>query len=193
MRFFTADLHLGHANIITYCQRPFRSVADMNDALVANWNSIVGADDEVWVLGDVAMGRIADALALVACLPGRKHLVPGNHDRCWPGGRRPARPQDIQMYEEAGFEIHSPTVELTIADRAVTACHLPVAGDSQDADRFAEYRPRLSDDGWLLHGHVHEKWKVRDRQINVGVDVWDFRPVAETEIAALLAAGPIAA
>jgi calcineurin-like phosphoesterase family protein len=193
VRFFTADLHLGHANIITYCARPFRSVEEMNDALIANWNATIGPDDEVWVLGDVAMGRIADTLPLVAELPGRKHLVPGNHDRCWPGGRRPVRPQDIQIYEEVGFEIHPPTVELTIADRAITACHLPVVGDSRDTDRFAEHRPHVPRDGWLLHGHVHEKWKIRDRQINVGVDVWDFRPVPEPEITLLIDSGPMAA
>ena len=44
--------------------------------------------------------------------------------------------------------------------------------------------------GWLLHGHIHENWRQRDRQINVGVDAWDFTPVSEEQIAALIAAGP---
>lgn len=77
----------------------------MNDALIANWNATVGPADEVWVLGDVALGRITETLRLVANLAGRKHLVPGNHDRCWPGHRR-VRPADLQMYEDVGFEIH---------------------------------------------------------------------------------------
>ena len=72
MRFFTADLHLGHANIIGFCDRPFASVEAMNDALLANWADTVGEDDEIWVLGDVAMGRIAETLQPIASLPGRK-------------------------------------------------------------------------------------------------------------------------
>ncbi|MGH9119071.1 MAG: hypothetical protein ACRD0A_14670 [Acidimicrobiales bacterium] len=43
---------------------------------------------------------------------------------------------------------------------------------------------------WLLHGHVHERWLQRGRMINVGVDAWDYRPVAEEQIASVIAAGP---
>jgi calcineurin-like phosphoesterase family protein len=61
-RFWTADLHLGHANIIRYSGRPFTSVDAMDQALIARWNDTVRNGDEVWVLGDVAMGRIDDSL-----------------------------------------------------------------------------------------------------------------------------------
>lgn len=45
--------------------------------------------------------------------------------------------------------------------------------------RHVKYRP--TDQGlWLLHGHVHEKWKTKAKMINVGVDVWDFYPVPIT-------------
>jgi calcineurin-like phosphoesterase family protein len=185
MRFFTADLHLGHANIVGYSHRPYASVAEMNDALIASWNATVGPEDEVWVLGDVALGRITETLPLVADLAGRKHLVPGNHDRCWPGHRR-VRPADVQMYEDVGFEIHPGEVTLTIDRRDVLACHFPVAGDSHDQDRFADHRPHPRAGEWLLHGHVHEKWRLRGQQVNVGVDVWDYRPVPESEIVALM-------
>jgi calcineurin-like phosphoesterase family protein len=185
MRFFTADLHLGHANIISYCARPFASVAAMNDALLANWSSTVGDGDEVWVLGDVALGRITETLPLLATLPGRKHLVPGNHDRCWPGHRR-LRSQDKEMYTDVGFEIHFGSVALELGGVPVVACHFPVAGDSQAEDRFVDHRPDVPADAWLLHGHVHEKWKVNKRQINVGVDVWDFHPVSEEKLLGLM-------
>jgi calcineurin-like phosphoesterase family protein len=35
VRYFTSDLHLGHANIISYSSRPFGGVAQMNAALTA--------------------------------------------------------------------------------------------------------------------------------------------------------------
>jgi calcineurin-like phosphoesterase family protein len=43
---------------------------------------------------------------------------------------------------------------------------------------------------WLLHGHVHEKWRQQGRMVNVGVDVWDFTPVAEDVITGRMDATP---
>jgi len=48
-RWFTADLHLGHANIIRYCDRPYADVDVMDRDLVARWNDTVAPADEVWV------------------------------------------------------------------------------------------------------------------------------------------------
>ncbi len=188
-RWFTADLHLGHENIIRYCHRPFADVEAMNAALVARWNEVVAAGDEVWVLGDLAMGPIRQSLTLVAGLAGRKVLVAGNHDRCWSGYRaRPrAHPGEwAAAYRDAGFdEIHQGTVELTVGGVGVLAGHFPYQGDSQPVDRYTEFRPH--DDGrWILHGHVHDRWRTEGRQVNVGVDVWDYRPVAEATIAAII-------
>lgn len=46
MEFFTSDLHLGHENILAI--RPmFRTVAEMNEALIANWNKKVHKNDTV--------------------------------------------------------------------------------------------------------------------------------------------------
>ena len=82
---FTADLHLGHRNIIEYCNRPFHDVDAMNDALVENWNEAVAPEDTVWIVGDFALGKIADTLPIASTLHGHKILVAGNHDRCWAG------------------------------------------------------------------------------------------------------------
>lgn len=55
-------------------------------------------------------------------------------------------------------------------------------------DRYREERP--ADEGrWLLHGHVHERWRQRGRQINVGVDVWDYAPVSLEAIEGVIRAG----
>jgi calcineurin-like phosphoesterase family protein len=189
-RWFTADLHLGHANIIRYCDRPFPDVGAMDDALVERWNAAVAPDDEVWVLGDVALGPIGDSLALVGELAGRKLLLSGNHDRCWPGNRKADEWE--QRYLDAGFaEVHHGRLHLSIPGVVdpVLACHFPYRGDSQATDRHVTDRP--ADRGeWLLHGHVHERWRQSDRMINVGVDAWDHRPVPEATIVELIAAGP---
>jgi len=37
--------------------------------------------------------------------------------------------------------------------------------------------------GWInLHGHSHGRMKPLPRQFDVGVDVWDFRPITLREI-----------
>ena len=54
MIYLTADLHLGHANIIKLCDRPFSDVKRMDSALIAAINDRVSATDELWVLGDFA-------------------------------------------------------------------------------------------------------------------------------------------
>ncbi|HET8930916.1 MAG TPA: hypothetical protein VFN21_09690 [Acidimicrobiales bacterium] len=185
MRYFTADLHFGHENIIRYCKRPFASVAEMDAALVAKWNEVVSADDDVWVLGDVAMGAIDEGLAKVGLLAGHKVLVTGNHDRCWAGSTR-RHDEWMQRYHDAGFaEILQGTVETTIGGHTVLAAHFPYEGDSHDEDRFTRWRP-VDDGAWLVHGHVHTKWQVKGRQINVGVDVWDHAPVSEATLAELI-------
>ena len=54
--FFTSDTHFNHANIIKFCERPFGSIEEMNEALIANWNRVVGKDDIVFHLGDFCFG-----------------------------------------------------------------------------------------------------------------------------------------
>ncbi len=188
MRFFTADLHLGHANIIRYCRRPFSSADDMDEALLSAWEAVVRPGDEVWVLGDLALGRAPEALELAGLLPGRKFLVPGNHDRCWSGHRKGAD-KWRKEYEAAGFEVVDAPVEASLAGRGVLLDHFPYEGGSRETGRYLSHRP-ADRGGWLLHGHVHERWRQRGRQVNVGVDAWGGRPVAEGELAALIRSGP---
>lgn len=93
--FFVSDTHFFHANIIKYCNRPWKSgtkdedgeflitekdVYDMNEAIISNWNSVVGPDDVVWHLGDFALGNRNRIPEIVSRLNGKKHLVLGNHD-----------------------------------------------------------------------------------------------------------------
>lgn len=189
--FFTSDLHFGHENIIKYCKRPYDSVESMNEGLISNWNEVVGPKDQVVVLGDVAMGRWKDNLRLVTRCNGRKFLVPGNHDRCWGQHKKP----QLKEFVDAGFIVLLDQIPFPLypdPDKLsiywVDLCHLPYEEDSRHGDKFAGMHPK--DAGrWLLHGHVHDTWKVKDRQINVGVDVWDYKPVAEEQIMEIINGG----
>lgn len=78
--FFTSDTHFGHRNIIKYCERPFSCIEEMDDALIANWNRVVGKDDIIFHLGDFAMGGSAEWSRLLQKLNGKIYLILGNHD-----------------------------------------------------------------------------------------------------------------
>jgi hypothetical protein len=69
---YTSDHHFGHKNIIAHNSRPFASVEEMDEALIARWNSVVGPDDVVYHLGDFSFGPQAYYLPR---LNGEKHLV----------------------------------------------------------------------------------------------------------------------
>lgn len=192
-RYWTADLHLGHANIIRYCDRPYAGPDEMDEDLIERWNEVVGPDDEVWVLGDFALGGLAEHLPLAGRLAGRKTLVAGNHDACWEGRPKGGFERWCAEYLAAGFEriVQPPTTaELAAGGTTLLVHHFPYHGDSKDdVERFAEQRP-ADTGGWLLHGHVHDRWRQSGRQINVGVDAWGGRPVGEEALAELIAGGP---
>lgn len=174
--FFTADQHFWHTNIIKLTERPFSSVEEMNEALIARHNEVVGPDDDVIHLGDFCWKHSAlDEVR--GRLNGHKHyLVPGNHDGCHPMHHKSE--SAVRKYARAGFLLLPPEV----TDRAIgLLCHFPYSGDPWGNDRYLQYRPK--DEGrWLLHGHVHNLWRVKGRQINVGVDAWDYKPVALSEL-----------
>ena len=181
--FYTSDLHLGHKRIIELCNRPFADLTEMHNAIISRWNATVSDTDIVMILGDLAMGTIRDSLELVRELNGSKFLVPGNHDRCFSG--LPEKQQKSDLYTAVGVFI-SPEDCTYVSGRRL--CHFPYTGDSQDEDRYSAHRPIKGTEKVLLHGHVHNAW-VRDkanRQINVGVDVWDFTPVPYETISTIL-------
>ncbi len=191
-RWLTADLHLGHVNIIEYCDRPFSDVHHMNEAIVEHWNEVVAADDRVLVLGDVAMGRIDDTLTFARRLNGVKVLLTGNHDRCASFLGKKTAEWTGRYLDEGGFsEVHQGTirVDLDARHRSVLACHFPYHGDSTHELRYAAQRP-LDQGEWILHGHVHDTWRQAGRQINVGLDAWGGRLATVDEVVALIEAGP---
>ncbi len=71
MIWFTSDTHFGHENMLRLADRPWSTGAQMNDAMVANVNSKVALDDELYILGDFSFKMtVQDAYELrksIAC------------------------------------------------------------------------------------------------------------------------------
>lgn len=192
---FRSDDHLGHENILRLSGRPFASLDEMHEVMIARHNALVSPQDMVWFHGDVALGKLDESLKLIHRFNGRKRLIMGNHDRGWQGHKR-VRPMDIQRYRDAGFETlnltpesPSPTGDVAMILPGwlgpVLLSHLPATGDSHAEDRYRKHRPEPSP-YWRICGHVHEAWRVRDRQINVGVDAWDFTPVHASQLVEIM-------
>lgn len=179
MRFFTSDLHFYHKNVIEFCKRPWLDNLAMNQGLIENWNRTVGVDDEIFILGDMFFCGTNRAKEIMQRLNGKKFLILGNHD--WNVVKKPRA-------KEFGFEWVLEQFCVRIAGKDVIMNHFPYSGDHMEEDRFLDKRP-IDAGMWLLHGHVHSEWKVRGRQINVGVDVWDWRPVPEIEIENIITGG----
>lgn len=82
--FLTADTHWGHIGVTQFLNeggsklRPWDNYQEMDEALVENWNKVVGPKDKVYHLGDVVINR--RAFPTLARLNGEKVLVKGNHD-----------------------------------------------------------------------------------------------------------------
>lgn len=189
MIWFISDTHFSHARIIELSNRPFGSVEEMNEEIVRRWNEVVAPEDEVFHLGDVALGPIAESLPIVSRLNGTINLITGNHDRPFPPmqkGREDKIAHWTQTYLDAGFISVYPSDALMIGGQTFRLSHFPYDGDSHEGERFVEYR--LPDDGTpLIHGHTHSnEFVTRSRagtlQFHVGVDAHDFRPVSETQI-----------
>jgi calcineurin-like phosphoesterase family protein len=186
MIFFTSDHHFGHTNIIKYCSRPFSSVEEMDAEMLRRWNEVVNPKDTVYYLGDFSLAKRA-VLDIAPRLHGEKHLIMGNHDACHPCHKKKAEAAK-QLYIEAGFKSLALEMSFEIKGHRVLLTHMPFLEKNAQAAydlRYPQYRPK--DEGqWLLHGHVHEKWRINGRMINVGVDVWNFYPVPLEEIENIL-------
>ena len=203
-RFFTADQHFGHENILKYEAekrvnehgRPFNSVDQMNDYLVDCWNSDVGKEDEVYCLGDFSF-KLHTMREILPFLNGTKILIVGNHDpffkRMVTGKIDEAR----ELALEAGFsEIHM-QLDLDLPGVGlVRLAHFPYAPDDlsglPDFElRNLEHRPKVGKEKLLLHGHVHSEWREhaypgKPWMMNVGVDLWGMRPVPESLVVEFL-------
>jgi calcineurin-like phosphoesterase family protein len=181
---FTADLHLGHANIIRYCLRPFLTPAEAelaehdrrgrwrvsdetvqrhDEALLAAINAEVGERDTLWVLGDFCMGRLDIARRYRDAIRCRNvHLVWGNHDH------RSIRPLFGEAIEQGMIGVGGQNIWLN---------HYPMRSWNKSFHG-----------AWHLYGHVHGRlvgedeanasWLTRD----VGVDACSYRPLSMDEL-----------
>jgi len=154
---FTSDTHFGHANIIKYTRRPFKSIEHMDRELIRKWNERVKPEDVVFHLGDFCFkggkeGGKNKYDFYAKQLNGKIILIKGNHDN---NNSAKTIIENMTIYHGGKY------------------FHLV-------------HRPEGADSEYNLVGHIHKLWKVkregRKLLINVGVDVWNFMPITIKEI-----------
>jgi len=166
MVYFTADLHLGHANIIKFCHRPFTSIEEMDTTIINNWNSKITHSDGVYILGDFAWINHED---YARKLNGNIYLIRGNHDYR----------SDTFYKNKCKFRSITKRSEISIEDN-----HLILDHYSLRTWNRSHYN------SWNLYAHSHGTLPSIGKSHDVGVDNNNFFPVSYEEIKIIMDKAP---
>ena len=169
MTFFTSDLHFGHANIITFCNRPFSCVEEMDETLIEKWNRKVGTNDTVYILGDLCFRAQLPASSYISRLKGKKVLVRGNHDESW-------------MRDEQSVKLLDSVHDIFLIrnkEYQAVLCHYPILA-----------WPHERRGAYMIYGHIHNNIDedpclahgFSSKMLNAGVDVNHYEPVTLEEM-----------
>jgi calcineurin-like phosphoesterase family protein len=154
-----SDQHLGHKNIIRYSDRPFSSVGEMVEQLIANYNLCVKDNDICLWVGDVAFMGDEGANALLDQCNGYKILIVGNHDFNH-GKLKKMNFDEVHLL----YTIEYPDIGLLFT-------HYPLE----------EGLP----EGYVnVHGHIHRgRHELKSsRHINVNCEFHEYKPARLTDI-----------
>lgn len=165
--FFISDFHANHANIIKYCNRPWKTKEEMTETLIENWNSVVGPDDIVFNLGDFMWASSWNTI--LERLNGKIYLIWGNHDR-----------KDFRDSYLNHLEGVYDQLTLLIDNKIVYLNHFPFLC--------------LPAQHYQLFGHIHLSTEknsgydymrcssLQPNQYDVGVDLNRYRPISWEQV-----------
>ena len=172
MIYFSSDLHLNHDKSFIYQPRNFKNIYEMNNTIIKNFNKTITYNDDLYLLGDHFLGDIESGLKLFKQLPGKIHLIWGNHDTdakkeklkpiiCW------------NVVEILGY-----ASMLKYNNYRFYLSHYP-----SFTTNFNEYQKPLKKRTLCLAGHTHSKEKFEScNSYNVAVDAHNFFPVSIEQI-----------
>ena len=147
----------------------------MDEALVANWNSVVGLTDTVYLLGDVSFHRTARTLELLVKLRGFIALIRGNHDK------------RLSSEITARFMFVKDLYTLQVDDVSVSGKR-----PGQQDIILCHYALRTWEKShygaWNLYGHSHGNLTddPHVRAIDVGVDCHNYHPISYEQVKAIM-------
>ncbi|MGH7273826.1 MAG: metallophosphoesterase [Nitrospiria bacterium] len=148
--YFWSDTHFNHEGILHFTTRPWKTVREMNDALLEKWNSVVGSRDEIYLLGDFAFKHPLgdDIEGLFLRLHGKKFLLRGNHDY--------RNPSVLKLPWDNAWDLR----EVKSEGRKAVCCHYPL--ETWASSHYGSM---------MLHGHSHGTLRRKEpKRFDVGVD-----------------------
>lgn len=151
-----SDTHLNHANFINFevdgiPARPFKTVEEMNETLIENWNRVVKEQDHIWHLGDVIMGPKQEYPKILSRLKGKKRMLLGNHDQL-KGTELMKYFQKVELWRI--FKEHN-----------FLCTHVPIHPVGFRKVQFN------------VHGHLHHNTVDDPRYLNVCVEHTGYAPI----------------
>lgn len=166
---FTSDLHFCHERDFIWSPRGFKSIYLMNEAIIKNFSEVVSWEDDLYILGDCFLNNNEQGMRLMRQLPGKKHIIWGNHDT---NTRQ-------ELMREEGFDCLGYAHQQKFNGQSFYLSHYPTLTANLDNDK------PLSKRVINLSGHTHYKEKFYDGNpliYNVAVDAHDCYPVNITTI-----------
>lgn len=171
-KFYTADFHLGMRQILEYENRPFQTIEQMNYKLISTCCEQSKMDDVIIHVGDLAtwkydrgeFGLNVRPEEIVKQIPATFINIRGNHD---PSNKITSIAKSLRT------SLGKKYVNVSVS-------HYP-SYDERSENSFIKNDIHLC-------GHVHRKWKHcldttnHVLNINVGVDVWNYKIVSEEEL-----------
>jgi calcineurin-like phosphoesterase family protein len=170
---FTSDYHMGHRNIIGLCERPFVDVDTMECEIIARHNALVGADDDVYDLGDFAFRCTAEHAAdCMRKLNGRRVVLWGNHNKPLRQAYRKGLLDDLVGCGKVTF-VGDPDPQFQ------TGLRINIEGRPIILSHYAQRTWQGAFRGaWHLYGHSHGNLSSFRMSFDVGVDAHDFCPIS---------------
>jgi calcineurin-like phosphoesterase family protein len=173
---FTADEHIGHKNIIIYCNRPFADIREMRDEMIRRHNEVVSDGDIVYHIGDMfwRFNKTKEVLDYLYSLNGTHRYVLGNHEE--------AIRDLFNKYPDCEF--FGPLFERVYLNGVSTGTPGGIV-----LDHYAGRVWQNSSHGsWQLFGHSHAALPdIGLLQMDVGVDAHNFYPVSLDQVKAIMA------
>ena len=170
MIYFTSDWHFNHDKDFIWKKRGYNSVEEMNDDLINKICSTLDEGDELWVIGDLVMGDIDKAAAVLSRIPYSVHFLVGNHDTL----------KRVNLYNSLGWINHERAIQVTDGSWDFYLSHYPTV--TMNYDDVKKHHPLIN-----LHGHTHYQNKFYNDNpymYNVGVDSQNGYPVSIDKIKA---------
>lgn len=166
MEYFSSDWHLGHANIIKYDKRPFKTVKEMDETIIQNITSVLKKGDKLYFLGDFSLTKnpneIEGHMKAISYTGVDLFFIKGNHDKS----------DIVKLYQKYGSYLGEQKA-IYINDKD--------AHEGKQMIVLNHYAMRVWDKShhgaWHLYGHSHHTLKEDPNSLSfdVGINGWDYQ------------------